>query len=246
MALEIKDLHVEAGGTEIIKGVSLTFNPGKIYALMGPNGSGKSTLANSLMGHPKYKITQGSIMLDGKDITAEKVNLRAKKGLFLSFQYPVEIAGLSISTFLRAAVNNMKEKKYSVLEFHAFLKEKMAQLKIDPSFSKRDLNKGFSGGEKKRLEMLQLLLLEPRYALLDETDSGLDVDAIKTVAEGIKQARSYKEMAVIIITHYNRFLEYLQPDEVSILYKGKIVAQGGHELSKQIEKEGFERLIKEK
>jgi len=240
--LEIIDLHVEVEGKEIIKGVSLVFYSGKVHALMGPNGSGKSTLANALMGNPKYKITQGKVLLDGKDITAEKAHLRAQAGLFLSFQYPAEIGGVTIANFLRTAVNNLREKKYSVVEFHQLLKEKMSLLKMDPAFAGRYLNQGFSGGEKKRSEILQMLMLEPKYALLDETDSGLDVDSIKAVAEGIKIAHG-KGMGVVLITHYQRFLEYLQPDTVSVLCEGRIVAQGGKELAQRIEKEGFERIV---
>lgn len=242
-SLQIKDLHVEVNGIEIIKGVSLTFEAGKIHALMGPNGSGKSTLAHALMGHPHYKITQGTIMLDGKNIVPLKVDERAKAGLFLSFQYPAEIPGVAISNFLRTAVNNIQTKKYSVMEFHKLLDEKLKLLKMDSAFKKRHLNEGFSGGEKKRGEILQLLLLEPKYAILDETDSGLDVDAIKTVAEGIKIAHGERQMAIILITHYHRFLEYLHPDQVSVLYQGKIVAQGGKELAEKIEKQGFEEVI---
>ena len=246
--LEIVDLHVEVDGKEIIKGVSLTFYPGKVHALMGPNGSGKSTLAHALMGHPKYKITDGKILLDGGDITHAKPEARAQKGLFLSFQYPSEISGVTISNFLRTAVNNLREKKnlapYSVVDFHRLLKEKMAQLKIDSSFSKRYLNQGFSGGEKKRMEMLQLSMLEPKYALLDETDSGLDADAIKIVAEGVEQIRKEKETSIIVITHYMRFLEFLKPDNVSVLFNGKIVKTGGYELAQHIEKEGFAEFTK--
>ena len=241
--LEIKDLHVEVDGTEIIKGITLTFHPGKVHVLMGPNGSGKSTLANALMGHPKYKITKGQIILDGKDITKEKANIRAKEGLFLSFQYPTEITGVTMANFLRTAVNTKREKKYSIVEFHTLLKEKMKELQMDSSFSKRYVNEGFSGGEKKRAEILQLTLLEPKYAILDEPDSGVDRDAIEILSEGIERVRKNKEMGIIIITHYKRILEYLQPDEVSILYKGKIIAQGNYELAKQIEKEGFEGVI---
>ncbi|MBI2669159.1 Fe-S cluster assembly ATPase SufC [Candidatus Woesearchaeota archaeon] len=240
MTLEIKDLHVEVEGTEIIKGVSLTFHSGKIHALMGPNGSGKSTLANALMGHPKYKITSGKVLLDGKDLTHEKTHLRAKAGLFLSFQYPTEISGVTIGSFLRTAYNTIHEKQLNVVEFHALLKEKMSLLNMDSSFSRRHLNEGLSGGEKKKTEMLQLIVLQPRYALLDETDSGLDVDSIKIVAEGIQQARKLRPaMSLIVITHYNRFLEYLMPDEVSIIQQGKIVAQGSYELAKKIEQRGF-------
>ena len=246
--LEIIDLHVEVNGKEIIKGVSLTFNAGKVHALMGPNGSGKSTLAHALMGHPKYKITKGKIVLNGEDITAAKPEVRAQKGLFLSFQYPSEISGVTISNFLRTAVNNLREKRglptYPVVDFHKLLKEKMAQLKIDGSFSKRYLNEGFSGGEKKRMEMLQLSMLEPTYALLDETDSGMDVDSIKTVAEGIERIRQEREMSIIVITHYSKFLEYLKPDAVSVLSSGKIVKSGGYELAKQINEQGFEGLVK--
>ena len=241
--LEVKDLQVEVEGKEIIKGVSLCFAPGKVHALIGPNGSGKSTLALAIMGHPKYKITSGQILMDGKDITQEKTYLRAQAGLFLSFQYPKEISGVNIGTFLRTAVNTVKKKQYAPLEFLTLLKEKMSLLKMDPELRKRAVNEGLSGGEKKRLEMLQLLMLEPRYALLDETDSGLDVDAIKIVAEGIALARKAQEMGIVVITHYNRFLEYLKPDYVSVLYQGKIIASGGHELAKKIEKEGFEGVI---
>jgi len=246
--LEIIDLHVEVEGKEIIKGVTLTFYSGKVHALMGPNGSGKSTLAHALMGHPKYKITYGKIFLNGEDITTAKPEVRAQKGLFLSFQYPSEISGVTISSFLRTAVNNLRQKKdlvvHSVVEFHKILKEKMTQLKMDPAFSKRYLNEGFSGGEKKRMEMLQLSMLEPNYALLDETDSGLDVDSIKTVAEGVERIRKEREMSVIVITHYSKFLEYLKPDAVSILSNGKIVKSGNYELAKQINEKGFEGLVK--
>ncbi len=241
--LEIIDLHVEVEGTKIIKGVSFTFYSGKVHALMGPNGSGKSSLAHAIMGHPKYKVTHGKIILDGKDITTEKAEVRARAGLFLSFQYPAEIAGVTINNFLRTAVNNLREKPYSVVEFHQLLKQKMERLKMDASFSRRDLNAGFSGGEKKRAEILQLLALEPRYAFLDETDSGLDVDAIKIVAEGVNTIRREKEMSLIIITHYNRFLEFIAPDEVSVLYQGKVIAYGGVELAQKIELEGFAGII---
>lgn len=241
--LEIKNLHVEVNGTEIIHGISLTFNQGSVYALMGPNGSGKSTLAHAIMGHPNYKITKGQILLDGKDVTHEKANVRAKAGLFLSFQYPAEISGVTISNFLRTAVNNIKDKKYNIIDFHNLLKEKMNELHMDISFNKRYLNEGFSGGEKKRAEILQMMLLEPKFAILDETDSGLDVDAIKIVADGINKARK-KGMGVIVITHYNKFLSYLQPDEVNVMYKGKIVGNGKFNLAKEIEERGFDEIIK--
>ncbi len=240
--LEINDLHVEVEGKEIIKGVSLTFHPGKVHVLMGPNGSGKSTLMLAIAGHPKYKITQGKIILEEEDITHAKPEIRAKKGLFLSFQYPAEVQGVTISNFLRTAVNSKREKPYSVVEFHGLLKKKMAELKMDPNLGKRDLNVGFSGGEKKRAEILQLMLLEPQYAFLDETDSGLDIDAMKVVAEGIKKIHQEQKMSIIMITHYNRFLEYFMPDEVSVMSAGKIVAQGDASLAKRIEKEGFEKI----
>ena len=243
--LELIDLHVNVEGKEIIRGINLTLPAGKIHALIGPNGSGKSTLANAIMGHPKYKITSGSIILNGKNITAAKANLRAKEGLFLSFQYPSEISGLSLPAFLRTAVNNLREEgtKYSVVEFHAILQKKMKELGMDPSFSRRDLNAGFSGGEKKRAEMLQLSLLEPKYALLDETYSGLDVDALKLVVECIQKIKAKTNLALLLITHYHKFLEFLQPDLVSVIHDGKIIKQGGKELAKQIEQDGFAKLI---
>lgn len=242
-SLEIKDLHVEVDGIEILKGVTLTFSPEKVHVLMGPNGSGKSSLAHAIMGHPKYKVTKGQIILDGKDITYMKPHLRAKEGVFLSFQYPAEISGVSISNFLRTAWNNLHEEKLSIIDFHKLLKEKMAELKMDPSFGKRSINEGFSGGEKKKAEILQMLLLNPRYAILDETDSGTDVDALKTVAESVNGMRKKSEIGIIIITHYNRFLEYMTPDEVSVMSKGKIIAQGSYDLAKEIEEKGFEGVI---
>jgi len=237
--LEIINLHVEVEGKEILHGINLKFSPNTVHALMGPNGSGKSTLANTIMGHPKYVVTKGEILLDGENVLQMKPEERSKKGLFLSFQSPAEVSGVTISSLLRTAVNARREVPLSVVDFHALLKEKMTELKIDQSFSRRYLNHGFSGGEKKRAEMLQLMMLEPSYALLDETDSGLDVDAIKVVAEGIRQIREKKEMGIIVITHYNRFLEFLQPEAVSVMIDGKIIASGGYELAKKIENEGF-------
>lgn len=239
--LEIKDLHVEVDGQEIIKGVSLTLEEGKIHALMGPNGSGKSTLAKAVMGHPKYKITKGKVIIDGEDITEEKADKKAKAGLFMSFQHPEEISGVRITNFLRMAVNDVKGTNHSVIDFHKMLKDKMKLLDIDPSFLKRNLNEGFSGGEKKRAEMLQLLMLEPKYAMLDETDSGLDVDAIRIVAEGIQKIKG--KMGILLITHYDRFLQYLKPDSVSVIYNGKIIEHGSYELAEKIQKEGFGGII---
>jgi len=213
---------------------------------MGPNGAGKSTLANALMGHPKYKLTSGKIILDDKDITNSAPETRAKNGLFLSFQSPIEIPGVKMSYFLRTIVNNHRtpQQQLSVPEFQKVLEEKMSLIKLDPSFSRRYLNEGFSGGEKKRAEILQLMLLEPKYALLDETDSGLDVDSLKLVADSINLMKTSKtKMSIIVITHYQRFLEYLQPDEVSVLYQGKIIKHGGSELAKEIEQHGFNNII---
>jgi len=244
MKLEIKNLHVGVEGKEILKGITLTFEKGKITALMGPNGSGKSTLANALMGHPKYKITSGQIILDGKDITNEPADVRAKAGLFLSFQHPSEITGVSAQTFLRSAVHATTGQKMNVIEFNKHLTEKMNELHIDETFKKRFLNVGFSGGEKKRMEILQLAMLKPHYAILDETDSGLDVDALKLVCESINKVKT-KDMGIILITHYNRILKYLHPEEVHIMYKGQIVRSGGKELAHQIEENGFKGIIPE-
>ncbi len=244
MKLEIIDLHVEIEGKEILKGVTVTFEKGKIVALMGPNGSGKSTLAFALMGHPKYKITKGKILLDGKDITNSTADERAKQGLFLSFQHPQEITGVNLSSFLRSAVQNVKGKKIPVTDFHKLLKEKMSELGIEEQFKQRSLNVGFSGGEKKRMEILQLSLLEPKYAILDETDSGLDIDSLKLVCETINKVKS-KEMGIILITHYNRILKFLTPDQVHIISKGKIIKSGGKDLAHEIEENGFAGLLKD-
>ncbi len=234
--LVIKNLHVEVDGKEILHDVSLQFEKGKVHAIMGPNGSGKSTLANVIMGHPKYKVTRGSIELDGEDVLAMVPSERAQKGLFLSFQNPLEVEGVNIRKFLRTIVNAKREEKLSVMGFKKLLDEKMALLGMDTGFASRYLNFGFSGGEKKKMEMLQMLLLEPSFALLDETDSGLDADAIKIVASAIN---SQSEMGVIVITHYNKFLEYIKPDAVSVLYKGRVIASGGKELANHIEEKGF-------
>lgn len=241
MLLQVKDLHVKIEGREIIKGVNLHVNKGEVVALMGPNGSGKSTLANSLMGHPKYEVTEGQVFLDGTEITSLEPNEKAKKGLFLSFQYPAEISGVTLSNFLRAAYNSVKNTNTSVFSFMKILKEKMKLLKIKEEFANRYINEGFSGGEKKRAEILQLAILEPKLAILDETDSGLDVDALKIVAEGVNAART-KETGVLIITHYQRILNYIQPDRVYIMKDGKIIKEGKKELAKTIEEEGYGEL----
>ncbi len=241
--LIVKDLHVSVEEKEILHGVDLEIDLGKVHALMGPNGAGKSCLANALMGNPKYIITKGQILLDGVDITTMPTNERAKRGLFMSFQYPSEITGVTMNNFLRTAYNSIKPKKMGVVEFYRFLKEKMEELSMDPVFVKRYLNEGFSGGEKKRSEILQLSVLQPKYAILDETDSGLDTDSIKIVADGVNRLRG-PQMGVLIITHYYRILKFIVPDQVSILIKGQIVKTGGKELALQIEEEGFKEYMK--
>ena len=207
MKLEIKNLHVNVEGKEILKGINLEIEKGKVHALMGPNGAGKSTLGNVLMGNPRYEITKGNIMLDGEDITEAAPNERAKLGLFLSFQYPAEITGVTMSNFLRTARNAIKKENMSVIEFHKLLKEKMNELDMDTGFSKRYINQGFSGGEKKRAEILQMSILEPKFAILDECDSGTDVDALKIIANGVNVIKSRTQVGVLLITHYDRILQ---------------------------------------
>lgn len=242
MRIEIKDLHVSVQGLEILKGVSLTIEKGSTHALMGRNGSGKSTLANVIAGHPKYEITSGSIILNGEDITELSPDKRAALGLFLSFQYPVEIEGVTLSNFLRTAYNSInKEEQKSLPEFHKYLKEKMEELDIDRSFARRYLNKGFSGGEKKRAEILQMSVLQPKCIILDETDSGLDVDALRIVGEGVTKLRN-EERSFLVITHYERILRYIKPDHVHIMKEGQIVKSGGPELAKEIEEQGFDNI----
>ncbi len=241
--LVIKDLHVAVDGIEILKGITLAVNRGEVNAIMGPNGSGKSTLAYTLMGHPKYIVTKGEIWLHGEDVLKMKPDERARKGLFLSFQYPSEIPGVSVSNFLRTALNAKREskgeKQATVPEFLKMLKEKMHALKIETSFSTRYVNEGFSGGEKKRMEILQLAMLQPEIAILDETDSGLDIDSLKIVAEGINALKS-PGIGFMLITHYQRILKYIKPDKVHVLIDGRIVKSGGHELSEQIENKGYD------
>ena len=238
--LEIKNLHVSIDGKQIIKGLDLVVEEGQTVVLMGPNGSGKSTLANALMGHPSYTIDKGSILINGVDVTQDEADQRANKGLLLSFQYPVEIEGVTLSNFLRTAYNNLHpDNKLNVMEFHKVLKEKMADLHIDTQFSTRYLNAGFSGGEKKKAEILQLSILQAKFALLDETDSGLDVDALRVVANGINQLKK-EGTGVLLITHYQRILDQVIPDIVHVLVNGKIVKTGDKELAKEIESTGFE------
>ena len=236
--LEIKNLHVSVDDKEILKGLNLTLELGKINALMGPNGSGKSTLANALMGNPKYKITAGQILFRGDDITNLSADERARKGLFLSFQYPSEINGVSISNFLRTAYNSAHEPKLSVLEFRKMLSQKMQLLSMDAKFLERSLNEGFSGGEKKRSEILQLLTLNPTLAILDETDSGLDIDALRAVSEGVN-AFMGAQKCILIITHYKRILEYVKPDKLFIIIDGKVALSGDGSLVDELEKKGY-------
>ena len=242
--LKIEGLHVQIEGKEIIQGLDLTVNKGEVHAIMGPNGSGKSTLAYTLMGKPGYEITQGKIYCEGEEITELEPEERAQKGLFLSFQYPVAIPGVTVANFLMTALASLSEKgngRYKEIRktFRKDLKKNMELLKIDPAFVTRYLNDGFSGGEKKRMEILQLLALQPKLAIMDETDSGLDIDALKTVSQGVDSYLN-PERAAIVITHYQRILNYLKPHFVHILAKGKIIASGGPELALQLENKGYQ------
>ncbi|MSU75715.1 MAG: Fe-S cluster assembly ATPase SufC [Candidatus Magasanikbacteria bacterium] len=241
MTLQIKNIHISAQDKPIVHGLNLEIKPGEIHAIMGPNGSGKSTLANALMGHPKYTVTKGRIIIDKKDITALSADKRARAGLFLSMQYPPEIPGVSIANFLRLSAGAMRGTNQNPITFHKELNERMKELGIDPSFASRHINLGFSGGERKRLEILQLLILNPTYAILDETDSGLDVDALKVVADGINRFHSSKH-GILLITHYNRILKYVVPDFVHIMSGGEIVKSGKKELAKEIEKSGYKNF----
>lgn len=241
--LDIKDLHVKTEDKQILNGLTLTLTQGEVAAIMGPNGSGKSTLANVLLGNPRYTVTKGDILFDGESILGLAPNERAARGLFLSFQYPSEIPGVTLFNFLRAAQKAQREargeKPMRLFDFTKLVEEKMAFLKMDPSFKERYLNEGFSGGEKKRAEILQLLVFEPRIAILDETDSGLDIDALKIVAKGINAVRS-PERSLLLITHYQRILGYVVPDTVHILKDGRIAKTGGPELAHTLEEHGYE------
>ncbi len=238
---QIEGLRVAADGAEILKGVDLTVAAGEVHALMGPNGSGKSTLANTILGHPDYEVTAGRLLFKGEDVTELPTEVRGKAGMFLAFQYPEEIPGVSVVQFLRQALSERKGIELSVLELRLAIMEWMKRLGMDPSFGDRYLNEGFSGGEKKRNEILQMAILEPELAVLDETDSGLDIDALKVVARGVQEVRSDRpELGVLLITHYQRILQYLEPDVVHILIDGRIVASGGPELAQRLEQEGYE------
>jgi Fe-S cluster assembly ATP-binding protein len=246
--LEIKNLHVsvetDQGTKEILKGVDLVINSGEIHAVMGPNGSGKSTLAYSIAGHPKYTVTKGEILLDGENVLEMSVDERARAGLFLAMQYPVEIPGVSVSNFLRTAKTAITGEAPALRTWIKDVREAMSDLKIDSTFSERNVNEGFSGGEKKRHEILQLELLKPRFAILDETDSGLDVDALKIVSEGVNRAHQANDLGVLMITHYTRILKYIKPDFVHVFVDGKVAQQGGAELADQLEAEGYDRYVK--
>lgn len=240
----IEDLHVSVEGKEILKGVNLAVKKGEVHALMGPNGSGKSTLANALMGHPRYEVTGGRVLFKGEDILALSPDERARRGLFLAFQYPTAVPGVTMVNFLRSALKAVRGEEVPVREFRHLLKETMNLLKMDESFARRYVNDGFSGGEKKRAEVLQLGVLKPDMAVLDETDSGLDIDALRTVSEGVN-ALSGPNLGMLLITHYQRILNYIKPDFVHVLYGGRIVKSGGHELAQQLEAKGYDWIAKE-
>jgi Fe-S cluster assembly ATP-binding protein len=243
--LEIKDLRVsietEQGTKEILKGVSLTIKTGQTHAIMGPNGSGKSTLASTIAGHPRYKVTSGSITLDGEDVLAMSVDERARAGVFLAMQYPVEVPGVSMTNFLRTAKTAIDGKAPALRTWTKDVKAAMQQLRIDADFAQRNVNEGFSGGEKKRVEILQLELFKPKFAILDETDSGLDVDALKVVSEGVNRAHAAGNMGTLLITHYTRILRYIKPDFVHVFVDGQVVEEGGPELADRLEDEGYDR-----
>jgi Fe-S cluster assembly ATP-binding protein len=246
--LEIRDLHAgvtdAAGETrEVLRGVNLTVSAGETHAIMGPNGSGKTTLAYAIAGHPRYQVTQGSITLDGEDVLAMSVDARARAGLFLAMQYPVEVPGVSVSNFLRTAVTAVRGEAPKLRTFIKEMNTAMKDLAMDPAFAQRNLNEGFSGGEKKRHEILQLQLLDPKIAILDETDSGLDIDALRIVSAGINKFRENQQHGMLLITHYTRILRYVQPDFVHVFVAGRIVEEGGAELAEELEASGYERFL---
>ena len=245
--LEIRDLHVtvetENGTKEILKGVNLTINSGETHAIMGPNGSGKSTLAYSIAGHPKYTITSGTVTLDGEDVLALDVDERARAGVFLAMQYPVEVPGVTVSNFLRTAKTAVDGEAPRLRTWVKDVKDAMGNLKMDPAFADRNVNEGFSGGEKKRHEILQMELLKPKMAILDETDSGLDVDALRIVSEGVNRAKAETNCGVLLITHYTRILRYIKPDHVHVFVNGRVAEEGGPELADRLEAEGYDRYV---
>jgi Fe-S cluster assembly ATP-binding protein len=247
--LEIKNLHVAVGDKQILKGLDLTVRSGEVHALMGPNGSGKSTLANAIMGHPSLEVTEGQIVFDGKDITEAAPDERSRMGLFMAFQYPVSVPGVTVTKYLRMVMNAHRaergEDEISLREFRKTVEEAMELVNVPREFSSRYLNEGFSGGEKKRMEILQLALQQPSIAVLDETDSGLDIDALNTVAHGVNTVAKSADMGVLIITHYQRILHMVQPERVSIMFDGRIAKEGGQELVEQLEREGYGRLREE-
>jgi Fe-S cluster assembly ATP-binding protein len=240
--LQITNLHVRIEEREILRGVDLAVNRGEIHALMGPNGSGKSTLANTLLGHPAYEITEGQIVFQGADITEAEPHERARAGLFLAFQYPVAIPGVSVANFLRMAINAKREEPISVKEFRSKLQHAVELLDVPREFTSRHLNDGFSGGEKKRAEILQMAMLAPEVAILDETDSGLDIDALRTVAEGVGRLHEEQGLGALIITHYQRILHHITPQFVHIMLDGRIVVEGGVELVERLEREGYDQI----
>ncbi|SDQ43890.1 Fe-S cluster assembly ATPase SufC [Quadrisphaera sp. DSM 44207] len=246
--LEIRDLHVtvdtpDAGAKEILRGVDLTVRSGETHAIMGPNGSGKSTLAYSIAGHPKYTVTSGSVALDGEDVLEMSVDERARAGLFLAMQYPVEVPGVTVSNFLRTAKTAIDGTAPNLRHWTKDVRTAMQALRMDPAFAERNVNEGFSGGEKKRHEILQMELLQPKFAVLDETDSGLDVDALKIVSEGVNRLRATGESGVLLITHYTRILRYVTPDFVHVFVAGRVAEEGGPELAEDLEENGYDRFL---
>src|SRR5919205_1930591 len=242
--LKIENLQVEIDDQEIVKGLDLEVGKGEIHAIMGPNGSGKSTLANVLMGHPRYEVTGGSLTFQGEDVFELEPDERAKLGMFLAFQYPSEVPGVSVANFLRTAVNSVREEELSPMEMYRLLQEKMQIMQMDLKFAERYLNEGFSGGEKKRNEILQMLMLQPKLAIMDETDSGLDIDALQVVARGVNEMRN-PEFSAVLITHYQRILRYITPDYVHVMLDGRIVTSGSKELAVELEEKGYDWVRQE-
>ncbi|CAA9464426.1 MAG: Iron-sulfur cluster assembly ATPase protein SufC [uncultured Rubrobacteraceae bacterium] len=242
--LKIDNLQAEIDGNEILKGLELEVGKGEIHAIMGPNGSGKSTLSNVLMGHPRYEVTGGSVTFLGEDVMEMEADERARLGMFLAFQYPSEVPGVSVANFLRTAVNAVREEELSIMEMYRLLQDKMKIMQMDPKFAERYLNEGFSGGEKKRNEILQMLMLEPKLSIMDETDSGLDIDALQVVSKGVNELRG-PEFSAVIITHYQRILRYIEPDRVHVMLDGRIVTSGGKELALELEDKGYDWVRQE-